>query len=116
MYFKRRDSLKTTSALVSRAPLTSFLSVFSSCVSTSKLNGNNNKFGLQLYSLRDDLPKDPKGVLQQVASFGYKQLEGFEGGQGIFWGMKNTEFKSFIGDLGMKMVSSHCNYKENLEQ
>ena len=25
-------------------------------------------FGLQLYTLRDELPKDPKGVLKQVAS------------------------------------------------
>ncbi len=37
------------------------------------------QFGLQLYTLRDDLPKDPKGVLKQVAGFGYKQIEGYEG-------------------------------------
>jgi hypothetical protein len=36
-------------------------------------------FGLQLYTLREDMPKDPKGVLKQVASFGYKQVESFEG-------------------------------------
>jgi sugar phosphate isomerase/epimerase len=73
-------------------------------------------FGLQLYSLRDVLPKDPKGVLKQVASFGYKQIEGYEGEKGIYWGMKNTEFKSFLDDLGMKMISSHCNYKQDLER
>ena len=39
-------------------------------------------FGLQLYTLRDDLPKDPKGVLKQVSTFGYKQVEGYEGKDG----------------------------------
>jgi sugar phosphate isomerase/epimerase len=66
------------------------------------------KFGLQLYSLRADLPKDPKGVLKQVASFGYKQVESFVGNQGMFWGMSNTEFKKYMDDLGMTIVSSHC--------
>lgn len=73
-------------------------------------------FGLQLYTLRDVLPKDVKGTLQQVASFGYKQVEGYEGGQGIFWGMKNTELKSYLDSLGMNMVSTHCNINQNFEQ
>ena len=33
----------------------------------------NDNFGIQLYTLRDEMPKDPKGVLTQVASFGYKK-------------------------------------------
>src|SRR5436190_4840996 len=74
------------------------------------------KFGLQLYTLRDDFPKDPKGVLKQVASFGYKQLESFEGPNGIFWGMTNKEFKSYIGDLGMEIVSSHCDISKDFEK
>src|SRR5687768_7928312 len=65
-------------------------------------------FGLQLYTLREDFPKDPKGVLQKVASYGYKQVESFEGPKGIFWGMTNTEFKSYLDGLGMAIVSSHC--------
>lgn len=116
MDYKRRNFLKITSALASGIAFTGISSQIAGCKPASKLNGKDNKFGLQLYSLRDDLPKDPKGVLKQVASFGYRQLEGFEGSQGIYWGMKNTEFKQYINDLGMQMVSSHCNYKENLEQ
>ena len=45
------------------------------------------KFGIQLYSLRDVLPKAPKAVLTQLAQFGYKQIESFEGPNGMFWGM-----------------------------
>ena len=72
--------------------------------------------GLQLYSLRDDLPKDPKGILKQVASFGYKEVESFEGAQGMFWGMGHTGFKQYMDELGMKIVSSHCDYKKDFEK
>ncbi|MDB5248503.1 MAG: sugar phosphate isomerase/epimerase [Segetibacter sp.] len=116
MNYKRRDFLKVAATAASGVALTGVLGQLAGCKPASKLNGNNNTFGLQLYSLRDDLPKDPQGVLRQVASFGYKQLEGFEGSKGIYWGMKNTEFKSFLDGLGMQMVSSHCNYKQDLER
>ncbi|HLA52769.1 MAG TPA: sugar phosphate isomerase/epimerase [Flavitalea sp.] len=75
------------------------------------------QFGLQLYTLRDELPKDPKGTLKQVSAFGYKQLEGFEDAKmGIYWGMSNKEFKSYIDGLGMTMISSHCAYEKNFEK
>ncbi|HEY8893442.1 MAG TPA: sugar phosphate isomerase/epimerase [Niastella sp.] len=73
------------------------------------------KFGLQLYSLRTDLPKDPKGVLKQVAAFGYKQVESYEGKDGMFWGMTNKEFKKYMDELGMTIVSSHCNINSDFE-
>ena len=78
-------------------------------------NASIKNFGLQLYSLREDLPKDPKGILKQVASFGYKQVESFEGSQGMFWGMTNKEFKQYLDGLGMIIVSSHCDINKDFE-
>jgi sugar phosphate isomerase/epimerase len=78
--------------------------------------GSIKNFGLQLYSLRSDLPKDPKGVLKQVAGFGYKQIESYEGKDGIFWGMTNKEFKKYMDELGMTIVSSHCNINNDFEK
>ena len=75
-----------------------------------------SSFGLQLYSLRDDLPKDPKGVLKQVAGFGYKEIEGYEGDKGMFWGMSHTDFKKYMDELGMVMVSSHCDINKDFEK
>ena len=72
-------------------------------------------FGIQLWSVRDDLAKDPKGVLKQLASYGYKQIESFEGSKGIFWGMTNTEFKSYMDELGMKIIASHCDINKDFE-
>lgn len=74
------------------------------------------QFGLQLYTLRDDIPKDPKGILKQVADMGYKQIEGYEGPKGLWWGMKNTEFKSYLDELGLTMVASHCDYKKDFDR
>jgi sugar phosphate isomerase/epimerase len=72
--------------------------------------------GLQLWTLRDEIGKDPKGVLKQVADMGYKQIESFEGAQGIYWGMTNTDFKKYMDDLGMTMVSSHCDMNKDFEK
>lgn len=73
-------------------------------------------FGLQLYTLRADLPKDPKGVLKQVAGFGYKQIESYEGAKGMFWGMTHKEFKAYMDELGMTIVSSHCDINKDFEK
>ena len=75
-----------------------------------------NKFGIQLYTLRDDIPNDPKGILKQLSSFGYKQIEGYDGPQGMFWDMEPAEFKSYLDGLGMKMVSSHCDINKDFEK
>lgn len=66
-------------------------------------------FGLQLYTLRDVIQEDPEAVLRQLASFGYKQIESYEGPKGIYWGMGNKGFKSLMDELEMNMISSHVN-------
>lgn len=73
-------------------------------------------FGIQLYTLRDDMPKDPKGVLKQLASFGYKQIESYEGDKGMFWGMSPAEFKKYMDELGMTIVSSHMEMNKDFEK
>jgi sugar phosphate isomerase/epimerase len=73
-------------------------------------------FGLQLWTVRDDMTTDPKATLKKVASSGYKHVESFEGAMGMFWGMKNNEFKKYITDLGMTMNSSHFGSMENFEK
>ncbi len=72
-------------------------------------------FGIQLWTLREEFPKDPKGVLAKLASYGYTQIEGFETDQGLWWGMTPREYQSYLNDIGMKMVASHCRIQENFE-
>lgn len=112
MNYQRRDFLKVAAMLTSGLALTQLVG----CNSTSKLAGGKKPFGLQLYTLRNEMAKDPKAVLKQVAGFGYKQIESFEGAQGMFWGMGNTGFKSYMDELGMTIVSSHCDINKDFER
>ncbi|WP_300600388.1 sugar phosphate isomerase/epimerase [Niabella sp.] len=93
-------------------------SALNACNTASRIKatGSIKAVGIQLYSLRDDLPKDPKGILKQLAAFGYKEIESYEGAQGMFWGMGHKGFKSYVDDLGMKIVSSHCDFRTDFER
>jgi sugar phosphate isomerase/epimerase len=80
------------------------------------MGGAHNSFGIQLWSVKEALAKDTSGVLKHLSKSGFKKIESFEGEKGIFWGMKNTEFKKRMDALGMKLVSSHCDTSNNFEQ
>jgi sugar phosphate isomerase/epimerase len=112
----RRKFLKQTAGITSGIALYSLAgnSLLSDMLTEEKKKLKS--FGLQLYTLRDDLPKDPKGVLKQVASYGYKQIEGYEGKDGMFWGMSNLDFKKYMDDLGMTIISSHCEINKDFEK
>ena len=58
-----------------------------------------NKVGLQLYSLRDVIFKDPKGVLRSVADFGYRELETFGYVEGKLFGLPVREYGDYVEDF-----------------
>lgn len=114
MQYNRRKFIKITGGVTTGFALSSLtgMSIFSSCEEAAKIK----KFGIQLYTLRDVIGTDPKGVLKQLSSFGYKQIESYEGAQGMFWGMSHTDFKKYMDDLGMSIVSSHCDITKDFEK
>ena len=63
--------------------------------------------GLQLYTLRDDMGKNPQGTLKKVAAIGYKEVETFGFGEGKFFGQTPKAFKTFLDGLGLKTPSGH---------
>ena len=73
-------------------------------------------FGLQLWTVKEDMGINAKDTLQKLSSYGYRQIESFEGSKGMFWGWKNTEFKKYMDDLGMRIISSHCNNTVDFER
>jgi sugar phosphate isomerase/epimerase len=115
MTYNRRKFIQQTAGLSSGLVLASVAgnSLFADLFEESK---KLKTFGLQLYTLRDDMPANPKGVLAQVASFGYKQIESYEGKDGMFWGMGNTGFKKYLDGLGMTIISSHCDITKDFEK
>jgi sugar phosphate isomerase/epimerase len=63
--------------------------------------------GLQLYSVRDDMMKDPKGSLEQLAKMGYVYVEHANYIDKKFYGFLAPEFRKIIDGLGLKMISGH---------
>lgn len=67
----------------------------------------NEMVGIQLYSVRDDMRKDPMGTLRQIAEMGYKYVEHANYVQGRFYGQSAPEFRKTLDGLGLKMPSGH---------
>ncbi len=98
MKTSRRDFVKT-SALVA---LGAALLPASACSSEKK-----RYVGVQLYSIRDEMAKDPLGSLTQLAKMGYVYVEHANYVDRKFYGYSATEFKKVLDDLGLKMISGH---------
>jgi sugar phosphate isomerase/epimerase len=64
--------------------------------------------GIQLYSVRDDMKKDPAGTLKQLAAMGYKNVEHAGYGNRRFYGYTAAEFKKLLDGMGLLMPSGHC--------
>ena len=73
-------------------------------------------FGIQLYTLRDQVGNGFKALVENLASFGYTQIESFEGPQGFLWGMEAQACRQLFDDLGLRMVASHCDINTDFER
>jgi sugar phosphate isomerase/epimerase len=63
--------------------------------------------GVQLYSVRDDMKRDPQSTLEALAQMGYKYVEHANYIDRKFYGWEAKEFKKRLDDLGLKMPSGH---------
>ena len=69
--------------------------------------GDEKKYGLQLYSLRDDMKKDVKGTVEKVGGMGFNFVEAAGYADGQFYGMDPLEFKKLCEDNGLAFLGSH---------
>jgi sugar phosphate isomerase/epimerase len=60
--------------------------------------------GIQLYTVRDDLPKDTPGTLKQLYTIGFREVE--TAGFGKY---SVKEFRALLDDAGLKAPSAHLN-------
>ena len=63
--------------------------------------------GLQLYSVRDQMAKDPKGTLALVHSWGIKYVE-----LAGTYGMSPEKFKGLLNQYDLEAVSGHFSFDE----
>jgi sugar phosphate isomerase/epimerase len=98
----RRSFLKTASATAACAALWS---------QAPQLWANplGLPIGLQLYSVRDLLPKDYEGTLRQLGALGYREVEAAG-----FFGRSPSEVKQAMDHAGLNCVSAHYPLKDLL--
>ncbi|MEO8823767.1 MAG: sugar phosphate isomerase/epimerase [Ginsengibacter sp.] len=99
----RRSFLKTSSVLSAGL-----------MIAPSAFKPKKPLIGLQLYTVRDAMAKDPKAALAKVAGIGYNSVEGATyTGDEKFYGMSPVEFKQVLKDNGLVMYSSHYRLGED---
>ena len=81
----------------------------SAFLSATALAGTDSSeiIGIQLYSVRDEMMKDPVGTLTQLAEIGYKNVEHANYIDRKFYGYTPAEFKRILTDLGLNMTCGH---------
>src|SRR6202050_4924296 len=63
--------------------------------------------GLQLYSVRDLLPKDYEGTLRELSALGYREVEAAG-----FFGRSPSDVKHAMEQAGLHCVSAHYSYAD----
>ncbi|MBQ3527153.1 MAG: sugar phosphate isomerase/epimerase [Clostridia bacterium] len=59
--------------------------------------------GIQLFSVRDHMEKDPAGTLREIASMGYTAIEPCNGS----YGMDPSDFRALCDELGLRIICAH---------
>lgn len=99
----RRSFIKSTSVVAAGALFT-----------PSIFNFNKNYIGLQLYTVRDAMQKDPQGTLAKVAAIGYNSIEAATyTDTELFYGMDVASFAKVLSANGLIVPSSHYRLGED---
>ncbi|MFX0558176.1 sugar phosphate isomerase/epimerase family protein [Maribacter sp. CXY002] len=104
---KRRDFLQQSSML----SLGTFL-----LPNFSFTTGEEQKYGVQLYSFRDEMAMDAMGTLEKIASIGIKEIESARSSKGHYYGLTPADMKKACDDLGMRLTSGHVALDNNFDK
>jgi len=105
----RRDFLKQSSAVAALASLP---------LSCSPIPpASRYAMGLQLYTVRDAMEKDPIGTLKALKEMGYLHFEsyGYDAVAKTYYGYEPEAFKTILSDLGLRTTSGHYGMAAMLE-
>lgn len=79
---------------------------------------NDYKMGLQLFTVRDEMAKDPIATLNKLKAMGYQDFElyGFDSEQETYYGYKSSEFRTILDDLALSASSCHYGFSPYLNR
>ena len=72
------------------------------------------KMGLQLFSVRDAMEKDPLQTLKKLKLMGYEDFEtyGFDPNNNKIYGLNVSDFSQMLKDLGLSTTSGHFGFAD----
>jgi len=71
------------------------------------VNAQERYGGLALYTVRDDMGKDPIETLKKVQETGYAYVEAAGYDKGMYYGMSPKEFKKTLKSMDLVPISTH---------
>jgi sugar phosphate isomerase/epimerase len=114
MSYNRKAFLKTMSAITAGAVLSDALAACNDNPAAKTTDAVvKENFGIQIYTVREDVKKNPEATLAYVAKAGYTQAEmyGFDDVK-TYWGLRTPkEVKKILNDNGMTSPSCHYHLK-----
>lgn len=96
----RRNFLKTTGAAFAASAL----------LPSMAFSAAGTKTGLGLYTVRDNMIKDPDVTLKAIAEMGYNWIEAGTDANCLFYNIKPADFRKKIESNGMSFISSHNSF------
>ena len=72
---------------------------------------NKGRIGIQLYSVKNDLPKDFEGTLKKLSDMGYSEVELYGFNSDKFLGYTVKEVSVIVKNMGMTISGTHTNSK-----
>ncbi len=98
LVFDRRGFLQSAAALATVGALAS-----------DAIAAPRYRMGLQLYTIREPMAKDPAGTLAAAASMGYRNYEtyGFDPESLKYYGMPAADFRKLLDDLDVTTTTGH---------
>src|SRR5690242_12094828 len=93
----RRDVLRFTAVAAAAVSLPRF-------AAAEEAAGKKIPIALELYSVRNELPKDFTGVIEAIGKMGYQGVE-FAGYHG--WDKKPDALRKLLDDNGLKCCGTH---------
>lgn len=96
--------------------LLSGLTSFATLNSFSNMSKPKYKMGYQLFSIRDQMSKDPLTTLKALQEMGYEDFElyGYDDARDEYYGFKSTELRKILDDLNLTFKSGHYGFSPYL--
>jgi len=98
----RRQFINKSAILLAASGIAS-QQVFAAAMAKS----NKGRIGIQLYSVKDELPKDFDGTLKKLSAIGYSSIEPYGFAEDNFFGHTMKELSKKVKDMGMTVSGSH---------